>query len=179
VIPYSSTINKTQNRVLRRDFEGLEYIFNATNYDLNNLPNPKVENFDQDDVTLLARLIFGEARGESREVKNSIAYSVLNRTGNHKWWGHTLKEVILKPSQYTCFSQEDQNYNKIIDPLNNETPSVWRECVEVSHFVLSNPKNDTSNGATHYHILSVNPTWAEGKTPVCSISNTVFYKLDR
>ncbi len=137
------------------------------------------------DVILLARLLFGEARGESREHKIDVAYSVLNRTGQRKWWGNTLNEVILKPHQYSCFNKNDPNYKAVVYPL-KFSAVAWNECVVVSRYVLSNPKQDTTNGATHYYSTWIpSPYWSNKKDPVKIIQNgdgihkTKFYKLER
>lgn len=137
------------------------------------------------DTILLARLLFGEARGESREYKINVAYSVLNRTGQRKWWGNTLNEVILKPHQYSCFNKNDPNYKGVMDPL-SVSSGAWNECVQVARYVLSNPNQDTTNGATHYYSTWIpSPSWTSEKDPVKVIQNcdgihqTKFYKLER
>lgn len=169
----------------KRIFPGFHPVYEVKLYDLANLPNPATTALElDDDTTLLARLIFGEARGETKEFKKTIAYTVLNRTGKHKWWGHTLKEVILKPFQYSCFNKNNPNYEKVLNPLASENLSVWRECMEVAIYVLTHPEEDTSNGATHYHTSQVKPAWSLKKKPVKILRHknsgkTLFYKLDR
>jgi spore germination cell wall hydrolase CwlJ-like protein len=121
------------------------------------LPNPKAADFENDDdATLLARLIFGEARGESRSFKSEVAYSVLNRTGKDKWWGNSLREVIFCPGAYLSFT--DINRAKMLDPLAYEDEEVWKECFEVAQEVLQNPK--PTNRATHFCGALSLPHWA-------------------
>src|SRR3990172_11650609 len=62
--------------------------------------NNKLSQYPAKDINLFAKLLYGEARGQSDELKRDIAYSVINRTGKQKWWGNTLDEVIKKPYQY-------------------------------------------------------------------------------
>ncbi|PIN80356.1 hypothetical protein COV11_04180 [Candidatus Woesearchaeota archaeon CG10_big_fil_rev_8_21_14_0_10_30_7] len=147
------------------------------------LINPRTTDFSNDsDVILLARLLFGESRGENRALKIDIGYSVINRTGSNKWWGNTLREVILKPVQYSCFNSNDSNYEDIKDPWNSEHESVWAECILVAKYVLENP-NKKTNEATHYYSTIISePYWAKGKTSVKTVQNTngtitKFYKL--
>ncbi len=142
--------------------------------------------YDQvdEDIDLLAKAIYGEARGASRKLKIATAQTVLNRTGKNKWWGNTLKEVILKPKQYSSFNPNDPNYNKVMNPLKYEELlkyeklRTWDECLEIAKAVLESKFEDLSKGATHYHTTSVKPLWARGQTPIIQIENTIFYKLE-
>lgn len=157
-------------------------------YDLNNLPNPKTTDPDfkgDDDITLLARLVFGEARGESVDVRKDIAYTVVNRAGGNQWWGHTAREVVLKPYQYSCFNRGDPNLPKLMDPFSYASRSTWSECLGVATCVLANPDKDTSKGATHYFVTCADePEWARGQEPVKVVPTSTghlnkFYRLER
>lgn len=133
-----------------------------------------------DDVTLLARVLYGEARGHSRALKTDIAYSILNRTGKRKWWGNTLREVVLKKSdrgvhQYSCLNANDPNRAQLLRPTGN----AWRECLDVAEDVLANPLADTTQGATHYHTDYVHPAWSKGRNAVKKTGNTFFYRLEQ
>lgn len=124
---------------------------------------------------LLARAIYGEARGEFYDTKVAIAQTILNRTGKNKWWGNTLHEVLLKQYQFSCFNQNDPNYQKLQDPLKYEDPKVWEECYDVAEKVLNHNIQDISQGATHY--CTNNPSWAKNKQPLFTKGKTKFYKL--
>ena len=54
------------------------------------------------DIDVLARTIYGEARGESISGMEAVASVVLNRVAFSKrrrryWWGNTITEVCRKP----------------------------------------------------------------------------------
>jgi len=138
---------------------------------------------DRDEV-LFARLIYGEARGESIEVKRAIADSVLNRAKKRKWFGDTLREIILKQKQYSCFNEDDVNLKLIKDPLKYENARVWNECLSVARETLRKDNADQSNGATHYYDNSIpKPKWAKNKSPVLTLSKrnkgkVIFYHLE-
>ncbi len=135
--------------------------------------------FSEDsDVVLLARLIYGEARGGSDELKIAVAYTALNRLGKESWYGKTLKEVILKHSQYSCFNKNDPNLPKLQNPCKFEAPSVWQKCLYIASLVLSRQAKDPTNGATHYHTSKVKPFWSKRQEPVYVIGNTLFYRLE-
>ncbi|HSU72798.1 MAG TPA: cell wall hydrolase [Candidatus Binatia bacterium] len=169
-----TTLEEFTQESPRSKWNGL-YTLSRT-YDLNHLPNAKATTLERDDdLTLLARVLYGEARGQSREMKTDIAYSILNRTGKHAWWGNTLKQVLLKPWQYSCLNANDPNHKELLAP----TGKAWRECVDVAQDVLLHPERDPTQGATHYHTERVKPAWSVGKTPLFKVGNTFFYALKR
>jgi len=119
---------------------------------------------DSDEV-LLARLLYGEARGASREVKYAIANVVLNRAERPCWWGRNVREVILAPRQFSCFNLDDVNRHKLLDPLRYDRQEVWQECYAVAREALSQ-RRDTTHGATHYFDSSIaTPRWARSIPP--------------
>ncbi|MDP3997875.1 MAG: cell wall hydrolase [bacterium] len=115
-------------------------------------------NFDDDSETiLLARLIFGEAEGESREAKTWVGASVLNRVRAQTWWGKTLREVILKPAQYDPFGLTDERFKTIINPMKNAnsgTVQAWHESYTVAEELLSG-KISIPTEATHFHGIGI------------------------
>lgn len=138
-------------------------------------PNSDGDFLNDSEATLLARAIYGEARGESYDTKVAIAQTILNRTGKNKWWGNTLHEVLLKPYQFSCFNKNDPNYPKLQNPLNYENPRVWNECYDVAEKVLNHKLEDQSMGATHY--CTNDPSWTKKNQPLFTKGKTKFYKL--
>lgn len=118
-------------------------------------------NVDENEKKLLAEMIFGEARGCSREEKIAVAYTAINRVNDRKRWnGTTLTEVIKKPFQYSCFNHGNPNKTKLENPERYNT-KAWDECLDVAKIVLSKEVNDPTNGATHYfNPRIVKPRWA-------------------
>lgn len=128
--------------------------------------SPLSEDFASDsDEVLLARLLYGEARGASREVKYAIANVVLNRAERPCWWGSSVREVILAPRQFSCFNLDDVNRRKLLDPLRYDRQEVWQECRDVAREALSQ-RHDMTHGATHYFDSSIAiPRWARNLQP--------------
>lgn len=136
--------------------------------------DPRTEDFSKDtDTMLLARLIYGESRGKSDELKIAVAYSVLNRVEKDSWYGKTLREVMLKRKQYSCFNPNDPNFVKVKDPYKFENPRVWKKCYNIAEKVLSKEVEDPTNGSTHYHTDTVKPNWRTKS--IKKIDNTFFY----
>jgi len=135
---------------------------------------------DPDDI-LLARLIFGEARGCSRLEKQAVAYTVINRANdNKKWNGTTIKEAALKPWQYSCFNKNDPNRKKLMNPDYNK--QEFEDCLEVAREVISGKVKDPTNGATHYFNPNVvKPSWARKLKKIGNLNGRTiheFYKED-
>jgi len=111
--------------------------------------NYKTSNFYQDsNEILLARMLLGEAENCSKNEKIAIVYTVLNRMKDNKDWnGKTLKEVILKPYQYSAFNK-DRNA-KLKNPLAYNA-NEFLESLKLAEEILAGKYPDPTNGATHY-----------------------------
>ena len=108
---------------------------------------------DDPEAILLARLIFGEARGEPREGKIWVGGSVLNRRDANSWWPHSIKEVILQPEQYDPVKPKDPNHKFFVDPLQSGVPAdlaSWRECYQIAVDIISGELSNPTT-ATHFH----------------------------
>lgn len=140
------------------------------------IPNTDGNFLNDSEEILLARLIYGEARGEPYDTKVAIAQTVLNRVKEKKWYGKNLQEVILKPKQFSCFNPNDPNFEKLKNPLKYEKLEVWQECYAVAKKVLNREVKDVSQGANHY--CTNNPSWAKNKQPLSRKGNIKFYKLE-
>ena len=73
-----------------------------------------------DEVDILARTIYGEARGEGLEGMEAVALVVINRVKAKKWFtGYDLingvkipsvAQTCLKRAQFSCWNKNDANY---------------------------------------------------------------------
>jgi len=122
------------------------------------------------DAELLARLIYGEARGEKREGMLAVGYVAMNRAKRPSWWGMNLREVILKPYQFSCFNS---NY---VDRIVTPGEKTWHTCLDASMMVLDGLTHESTGGATHYHAVGVTPYWAASLTRTVQIGNHAFFK---
>ena len=122
----------------------------------------EIDDFLKDnDKSLLARMIFGEARNCSETERIAVGYSAINRVNDGKKWnGENISEVLLKDWQYSCFNKNDPNREKLLNPEAYDAKSFY-ECLEVAEDILSGELEDPTNGATHYfNPKVVKPTWA-------------------
>jgi Cell wall hydrolyses involved in spore germination len=126
-------------------------------------------------VDILARTIYGEARGESWEGKVAVAWTVMNRVARKSWYGRNVVEVCLKPFQYSCWLESDPN-SALLKRVNLDD-SNFRQCLAAALLVYDRVIPDTVNGATHYYALSMPtpPKWASSMKSVAVLGGHKFF----
>jgi len=130
------------------------------------------------DHEILARTIYGEARGELVRGKEAVAAVIMNRVrraierGGY-WWGTTLQEVCLRPWQFSCWNENDPNRAKI-EAVGRDNRN-FQSCLRIARRALAGTLKDPTGGATHYHVKSTTPPWARDHTPTADIGNHRFY----
>ncbi len=132
-------------------------------------------------IDILARTIWGEARGESLHGKEAVANVILNRvrkakTSGRFWWGNTIEEVCLKSYQFSCWNENDVNYRKLL-AVDHEDPN-FAVCLRIARRAVNGLIEDRTGVADHYHAIGINPKWTEGLVPTTEIGNHIFYHLE-
>ena len=129
-------------------------------------------------VDILARTLYGEARGEGLIGIEAVANVIMNRVALSKqytlWWGKSIEEVCLKPFQFSCWTPSDNNFYKLIRVSSDD--DVFRMCLRVAQRAVSGTLSDITKGATHYHRKDVSPAWARRLIPVFEYKNHLFYR---
>lgn len=135
------------------------------------------------DRDLLARLIWGEARGELPIGQLAVASVVFNRIRDGRF-GKGMKGVILKPWQFSCFNANDPNLLLLLQPPMREPFTC---CLFLADLLLENlgidgTYPDPTKGATHYFNPDVVPgrwpkPWDRSKMEFCiGIGRHQFYR---
>lgn len=125
------------------------------------------------DIDILARTIYGEARGETKAGQIAVGLVIINRYKSRKWFaGRTIADTCLKPWQFSCWNANDPNCGKIRQLNDSILGPYWK----LAEQLINNEYQDVTNGATHYHTKKIKPAWANGKLPCAIIGNHVFYK---
>ena len=75
------------------------------------------------DLMIMAKTIWGEARGESYSGQVAVAWVIRNRAERGGWWGNTIREVCLKDQQFSCWNHNDCNRAQI-DSLSPNDPQL-------------------------------------------------------
>jgi len=149
-----------------------------------NLPDEKCREStqqpeDYDDVEILARTIYGEARGETIAGKEAVASVVLNRVkrsqkaGGRYWWGDCVKTVCLKPWQFSCWNRNDPNRVKVLSVAKDNRN--YQTCLRIARKAIAGQLKDSTQGATHYHTISAAPIWSRGRMYGAEIGHHHFY----
>jgi len=134
---------------------------------------------DMQDVEILARTLYGEARGENISGKEAVANVILNRVakartrGGRYWWGASVRDVCLKKWQFSCWNTDDPNREKLLRVTSNNR--TYQSCLRIARRAIAGTLKDPTSGATHYHTNCVFPPWARGRMYACEIGNHQFY----
>ena len=138
---------------------------------------------DQSQIDILARTIYGEARGEYHRPEGglsaliAVGNVIMNRVKAQSGYGKTIQEVCLKPRQFSCWNAGDPNRAILTGERIND--SVFAMCRQVAAKIASEEWPDLTKGSDHYHALSISPSWARGQKPKVRLANHVFYQLTK
>lgn len=129
-------------------------------------------------IDILARTLYGEARGESLRGKEAVASVVVNRVKRAQarggyWWGNTIAEVCQKKWQFSCWNETDPNRPKLLAVT--EKDMAFASCLGVARRAVASLIEDQTKGATHYHTKAVQPKWASNRKPCAIIGSHLFY----
>lgn len=129
---------------------------------------------------VLARTIWGEARGEGRQGMEAVAAVVMNRLAVARekggyWWGHDIIRICQKPYQFSCWNKTDPNYT-LVSAVDDIDP-VFATARRIARRAINGVLVDPVNGATHYHAAGISPDWSLREKPVAVIGRHIFYRL--
>ncbi len=133
-------------------------------------------------IDVLARTLWGEARGEGNAGMEAVANVILNRVkvardrGGHYWWGNNIISVCQKPYQFSCWNRSDPNYRKL-QSISEKSDLYYATAVRIARRAVAGVLADSTNGATHYHAKTIAPAWAQGQSPNVQIGNHIFYTI--
>lgn len=135
------------------------------------------------DIDILARTIFGEARGEYKRPDGgiaaliAIANVVMNRLKQGGWFGSSIVEVCLKPWQFSCWNKNDPNLS-LIKEVSVSNP-IFKLCHTIAEEVSYQRWPDLTEGCDHYFSTSLveSPSWSVGKKPKLRVGRHLFYQL--
>lgn len=133
------------------------------------------------EIDVLARTLWGEARGEGEAGMIAVAHVILNRVKvaqlkGRYWWGNTVIQVCQKPNQFSCWNRSDPNFGKLQKV--DENDRAFLKALWIARDVLDkNGTDDPTEGATHYHAANITPYWAKKEKPCAVIGRHMFYKL--
>jgi hypothetical protein len=85
-----------------------------------------------DDLSVMARTVFGEARGEPYQGRLAVAHVILNRVRAGGWFGASVSEVCLKRWQFSCWNPGDPNRARLfqVELDDRDLLDCSRACLE-------------------------------------------------
>ena len=136
-----------------------------------------------DAVDVLARTLWGEARGEGEAGMIAVACVVLNRVresqkiGGRHWWGGDIVSVCRARAQFSCWNPGDPNRAKLL-AVDLSDPEL-RLARKVAEDAVAGRLADSTFGATSYKVAAL-PwpySWGHFRTPLVTIGRHAFYNL--
>lgn len=125
------------------------------------------------DLEIIARTIFGEARGEHYEGQQAVCSVIFNRVKKPRWWGHDARSVCLHPFQFSSWNEGDPN-RAILIALKDDEP-IYGQCLSIAAAGIAGTLLDLTNDADSYRRIGTPARWAEGLTPVANIGHHEFF----
>ncbi len=137
--------------------------------------------YEELSLDVLARTLWGEARGEGAAGMEAVCAVILNRVsfaqgGGGYWWGDTIITVCQKPYQFSCWNRADLNYRKLQAVTDKDIH--YATALRIARRALAGTLVDPTGHATHYHEQSILPAWAADQTPTARIGRHIFYRLN-
>lgn len=133
-------------------------------------------NIKDNDIDIVAKTIYGEARGEYKNYGENSLIAIANVIQNRKnITGEPIfANICLKPKQFSCWNNTDPN-KKIIENVTVED-QIFLKCLKIATHAINKNLEDITNGATHYYstFLKNPPYWAKNKKPTAIIGNHIF-----
>lgn len=130
--------------------------------------------FGAEELLVMAKTIYGEARGEDREGQRAVGHVILNRFKLRPKYGADLAGVCLKKDAFEAWSEDNPNLGRMRN-VGLSNSHVLRVCMISALEALS--EYDFTQGSTYYHAKDIEqvPKWAFGHAPIYSHGNHLFY----
>ena len=147
-------------------------------------------NIDPNDIDILARTIWGEARGQGYAGMQAVASVVMNRfyaaqnsSAKARQYGRTVAQICQKPYQFSVWNENDPNRAKLLAV--DENNSEFRRSVIIASRAIHGDLPDNTGGADHYLNISATkagrggslPSWVDLSLKTAVIGSHTFLKL--
>ena len=144
---------------------------------LKNTTHIRTENgrYLSEDRLVVARTIWGEARGEGARGMEAVANVMMNRANAGGWWGSDPVGVALKEKQFSAWNKGDPNRALMLKQYPGGGDRLFDRAWDIAGLALSGALPDKTGGATHYHTRAIHPYWAASLRKTAEIGNHIFY----
>ncbi len=133
-----------------------------------------------DHIDVLARTIWGEARGEGEPGMVAVACTIRNRVSDSRWPGN-YPDVCLQPKQFSVWNEGDPNRARVVKVTTND-PMFAKALSIAAEVMFYRMADDPTYGANHYVTNELfrgrrRPSWAKPEEISAHIGHHVFFKL--
>lgn len=133
---------------------------------------------DRDEqIDVMARTAWGEARGEGQSGMQAVLNVVMNRVKKGSWYGATPKDVCLKKYQFSCWLDSDPNKAKLLAV--DENDKDFARAKYMATLAYDGQLTDITKGATNYvNLASLGdnvPSWVDNMKLSTTIGKHSFY----
>jgi spore germination cell wall hydrolase CwlJ-like protein len=118
------------------------------------------------DLECLAKNIYFEARGESKEGKIAVAQVTLNRVIHQTEFNKTICGVVYQKDQFSWTNDR---------VLNIKDNYQWEEAQHIALGILQGKLFLENFDALYFHANYVKPTWRNTKQYITTIGKHIFY----
>lgn len=158
-------------------------------------PPPPVGATSEEEIDVVARTLWGEARGEPDEGVEAVAAVLVNRRDSARAWlerhpdrsrhplfgsGTLVSAALADPKaryrQFSCWNVDDPNRAKLEEVTDQD--ERFRVCLDISRRAAVGTLADRTAGATHYYDRRLNkpPPWSVGATQTVAIGHHLFFR---
>ena len=137
---------------------------------LDNLPLPKVTS----ELKCLAQAIYFEARGEGLDGQYAVGEVIINRVISPSF-PSSICGVISEGTGKLNACQFSYNCDGKLEIVTEK--AIYNRILKLSKILLEPSARILTGGATFYHALAVNPSWAKKFIKTEEIGQHVFYRL--
>lgn len=128
-------------------------------------------------LEIVARTIWGEARGQGVDTMTAVACVIMNRARRPRWWGADPVDVCLHPYQFSCWLPDDPNRAKLLAVT--EADDQFLEAIQIAQRALCGVLTDpTGNADSYYAESSPAPDWTIGAAYTVTIGGMKFYRTE-
>ncbi len=131
------------------------------------------------DKGLFALCLWREARGETLAVQTAIAWVILSRAMDPRWWGKDVMGVITQPLQFSSITDP---HDKQITTWPKTDDKSWQQCLDIACLAVDGQLGaNPMPGADHYYDISMPtaPKWADPSKFVGQLGRVRFYDLQK
>jgi cell wall hydrolase len=130
-----------------------------------------------DDRHIIALTSWGEARSLREDGMQATICVVQNRLASGVvWWGTSLRDICLKPWQFSCWNENDLNRPQMLALADDDPDMII--ALRLADEALAGALTDNTNQADSYYDIDVRelPIWSIGRSPVAQIGTQLYFK---